>query len=51
MADVTFRFKDTEASAEGTINEIKANKTILALASDVFKTQFFRSIPAGTATI
>jgi len=48
MADVIFRFKETDASAEGNINEIKANKTILALASDVFKTQFFGSDPAVT---
>jgi len=45
LADVTFSF-DTESSITNGKKEIKANKTILALASEVFKTQFFGSIPA-----
>jgi len=46
VADVTFRFEDM-SSVPKISKEIKANKTILALASEVFKTQFFGSIPAG----
>jgi len=45
LADVTFSF-DTKSSITNGKKEIKANKTILALASEVFKTQFFGSIPA-----
>jgi len=47
IADVTFSFKEVSSVPESR-NEIKANKVILALASEVFKTQFFGSIPAGT---
>ena len=42
MTDVKFIFKDS--GSKGNI-EIKANKTILAYGSDVFKIQFFGSIP------
>jgi len=47
FADVTFSFNEM-SSVDESKKEIKANKVILALASEVFKTQFFGSIPAGT---
>jgi len=43
LDDVTFIMNDGY--------EINANKTILACASEVFKTQFFGSIPAGNVVI
>jgi len=46
IADVTFSFEEI-SSVAGSSKEIKANKAILAVASEVFKTQFFGSIPAG----
>merc|ERR1712142_1462689 len=44
MEDVTFSFKESGTNNE---TEVRANKTILSFASEVFKTQFFGSIPAG----
>ena len=44
MEDVIFRFKKSDTNDE---TEVRANKTILSLASEVFKTQFFGSLPAG----
>jgi len=44
LDDVTFIFQE-EGMDES--YEINANKTVLACASEVFKTQFFGSIPAG----
>ena len=41
LADVTFTFIDSGTRG---ITELKANKTFLACASDVFRTQFFGSI-------
>jgi len=42
LADVTFSFSDI--GTKGT-KELRANKTFLACASDIFRTQFFGSIP------
>jgi len=42
LADVTFSFSDIGTKG---IKELKANKTFLACASDIFRTQFFGSIP------
>jgi len=50
LADVTFSFKEVSLVSESR-KEIKANKVILALASEVFMTQFFGSIPAGTVVL
>jgi len=47
IEDVTFSFKEVSSVPESR-KEIKANKVILAMASEVFKTQFFGSIPAGS---
>jgi len=46
LADVTFSFDKVSSITDGK-KEIKANKVILALASEVFRAQFFGSIPAG----
>ena len=46
LADVTFSFDKVSSITYGK-KEIKANKVVLALASEVFKAQFFGSIPAG----
>jgi len=43
LADVTFRFK--EAGSNGDV-EIKAHRVVLALTSEIFKTQFFEAFPA-----
>jgi len=42
LSDVTFSFSDIGTKGN---KELKANKTFLACASEVFKTQFFGSIP------